>query len=305
MKKSLRLAPLVWLLWIGDAQAGCEPRIEPIEVSKVEKSELKSVVIDPPAGTELRKDSMLTIDLEYRIADFSAGQFKLVPLFKTGVNRSKSFDVDGKDPDVRIESAAGRVRMCVPLAGLYGADAESVFWPLELHVTMLKADGVGRRRGVAASKPIKLNSVDMPRAALDRQAKAPPPEYEDALEYTFNHFVRHSALYKTCLQRLPPMQAKLTPAYRTWEARHKADIDFVSELQFEAMKAQYQGRSDAAMSVIDHIAEAQQQAYASLNADHLRHSCEEIVAQMNPQDDHTTDLLADHLAILRKWHARK
>jgi hypothetical protein len=305
MNGTLRLAPLVWLLSFDDVHAACEPKVEPIEVPKVEKSELQSVVIDPPAGTEVHKDTVLTVDLEYRIADFSPGQFRLLPLFSTGVNRSDTFEVDGKDPQVALESPAGRVRLCLPLAGFYGRDAESVSWPLELSLTVVKADGTGASRSVTSRRPIKLNSVDVPAAALERQAKAPPPEYEDALDFTFNHFQRRAALYKACLQRFQPLQPKLTAAYRTWEARHKADIEFVSELRFESIREHSKGRTDVAMKFIDYLAEMHQQEYLARGAAQLRTNCEELLEQVNPLDDHTTDLLADHLVVLRKWRAGK
>lgn len=264
------------------------------------------MVYDPPIGAEVGPDTVLTIDLDYRIADFSAGQFKLTPLFITHGNRSRSFDVDGVDPAVSLQSASGRVRLCVPLALLYAEEAESVSWPLQVLLILLKSEGTtGSSRSVAHTKPTKLNTTNIPQVALDRQARAPPPEYDDALDYTFGHFQRYAALYKSCLTRFKSMQPRLTPAYRTWEARHKADIYLVSELKLESLKDQNKGRTDYAMNLIDHMAEAQLRGFEELGADDLRGNCEEIILQADPQDDHTSGLLGRYLDVLRTWKASK
>lgn len=307
MKISTRLAPLAFLVPFNFAQAACEPRVDAVELPQpappITRSQVRVLVVSPSEGTPLRADSVLGIDLEYRISDFVKGDYLLAALFKSGTYRSKSIDYDGKDSSVRLDYPVGKVTICLPMAQIYGEDAESVVWPLELSVALLKADGRGGSTGDTLSKTIKLNTVDIPAAALARQAKAPPPEYDDALEFTFNHFLRSEGLYKVCLRHFPAMQTKLTPAYRTWEARHKADIDYISGLKFEAFKEQT-GRADVAMSIIDQITEAQQKGLESLSTGQLQGSCDEVLEQMNPQDDQTDDIIGSYLGVLRKWKAK-
>ncbi len=302
------LAPLVWAVSV-DAGASCVPQVEPLEFPAdgapvKNEAQLLSVKFDPPAGAEVRRDTIITVDFEYRLSDFSPGRFEVTPLFKTGTNQSRSFDVDGKDPAVKLPSAAGRMRMCVPLAVLY--DAEGVFWPLELWVMIVMEDGArGRKLGITTSKPVKFNAVDVPPAALARQAKAPPPEYDDALEYSFGYYRTQGNVYKACLQRFPPLQSKLTPAYRTWESRHRNDIDFVWTLKFESLRNQFDGRGDVAMTVLDDVAAFELKDLASWDAERLRDRCEEILEQLNPEDDHTAGMVSHHLVILRNWQAPK
>lgn len=314
----LRLVPLLWLLSVDAALAVCEARVEQLgpplaavpaspgaDASKRPRSKILSLEVDPPTGTPVGRETVLTVDLEYQVVDFTAGQFKLMPLFKTGNNRSSSFDVDGKDPTVELAFPAGRVRLCLPLAGFYGEDADSVFWPLEFAVAILKAEGErGLSRSVAQSTPLKLNSVDMPAAALERQAKSPSVEYEDALDFAFNHFQRSAALYKVCLQKLPAMQPKLTAAYRAWEIRHKGDIEFVWGAKFDMLKQQNKGRSDVAANLLDYMAETQQQILASGNMEGIRAGCDEILEQVDPKNDLTGDLLGRYLTVLREWKVK-
>jgi hypothetical protein len=309
MKKNLRLAPLAWLL-ISEVHGACETRVEPIAFTEAKETagpvirepELRSVVMNPPAGAELRPDTEFSIDLEYRIVDFAGGDYRLTPLFKTGLNRSRSFDTDGKDPSVALATAAGRVHLCVPLAAIYRDHALEVAWPLELALVILKGDPRGSSRSVAMHGPLKLNSLEVPAAALERQAKAPPPEYEAALDSAFNNYAVRGAVYKVCLQRLPALQARLTPAYRSWESRNRADIDWVYGLKFEALKEQAQGRVDAAMEYIDELSDAMQNSYESWTEEQLTPQCADIIEQ--EKDGGVDKSLERNLAVLRKWRAQ-
>jgi hypothetical protein len=303
-----RLAPLAWLLPFDFAQAACEPRVDPVQLLQpappIARSEVRSLVVTPSEGTPLHADSVVAIDLEYRIADFSKGDYMLAPLFKSGNRSSKTIDFDGKESSVPLDYPAGKVRLCLPLAQIYGADAKSVVWPLELNLMLLKSDGRGGAIGKTGSRPIKLNTVDSPVTSLEHQGKALPVEYEDALEHTFGHFSRNEGLYKVCLRRIPAMQPTLTPAYRSWEARHRADIEFVSGLKFERLKEENNGRADIAMRVIDVIADAHEQDFTAFALERLRDSCNGILEEANPEDDPTEGIVGSQLAVLRKWQGK-
>jgi hypothetical protein len=309
VKNILRLVPLAWLLTLATAQAECEPNIERVELPQpappIARTEIRSAVMSPSAGTPVRHDTVITLDVEYRIAGFSNGEFKLAPLFKSGTYRSKTIDFDGKDSAVPLPYEAGKVRLCLPLAQIYGAEAESVLWPLELRLTILQSNGKGGGTSDMLGTPLKLNTVDMPAAALVRQASAPPPEYDDALEHVFSYFQSNEALYKVCLQRVPGLQPKLTPVYRAWALRHKAAIDFVYGIKFESLKEQSKSRADIAMSIMDHIAEANRNVYAAQPEDRLRGQCEHLLEQWIPADDMTDSIIGSYLGVLRQWHDKK
>jgi hypothetical protein len=268
------------------------------------QTDILSFKVTPAPGTEVDRSTVLTLDIEYRIADFSAKQFKMSPQFKTGTRGSRSLDIDGKEPEVLLDHAAGRLRLCLPLAQNY-LEAERVLWPLELFMYLLKEHEGGGSVAVAFTKPVKLNAIGVPAAALEKQAKAPPPEFEDALEFVFDHFQQRAAVYKVCLQKFPALQPRLTPAYRTWESRHRDDADYVTGIKLEALKEHYSGRTDVAMNVIDHIAEAQREGIASLDKASLEQQCERVIERANPEDDDTEGLVGDYLVEMRKWKGGK
>lgn len=308
MKKILRFLPLLGFLSFADAQATCETRVVPAAPADskdaaapvIRRSELRSVVVDPPAGAELREDSVLAIDFEYRIADFVPGMFRVSPLFKTGLNRSSSFDPEGRDAEVELVTAAGRVHLCLPMNILYQKHALEVVWPLELQLSILHGERHAASRSVASSDPLQLNAVNVPAKALERQAKAPPEEVEAALDNAFYNYTIRAAIYKACLQRLPAMQPTLTPAYRGWESRNRADIDWVSGLKFEALKQQLRGHAGAAMQFIDQFGEHMQKSYDDWTPEQLRPQCADIIEQARDGDQDKS--LSRNLAILRKWH---
>jgi hypothetical protein len=306
-KGFLRLAPFAWLLSsFADAQAECVPRVEPIDGTSIEKSELSSIVVDPPAGTAIDEHTILGVDLEYRVADFSRQLFRLSPQFRTHANgSSRSFDIDGKETEVRLESPAGRVRLCIPLRHIFTEDAHSVLWPLEMKLSLLKTiDASGSQEGVARADWIRLSVTEIPAAARERQARAPTKEYEDSLESAFSYFVGRAALYKTCLQRFQALQPRLTSMYRDWESRHKADIDYVTSLKFEAIEQQFDGRTEIAVMTFDKIDELYLQTYAQLKAENLKAACGNFPEQLSPKGDDAQSMVVGHLAVLRAWQEK-
>lgn len=311
ISRATLIACLGALLGSGVGRAACEPRVERIETAAVAtkdaapaRSELRTVSVDPPAGSAVGKDTILTIDLEFRIADFSGGPFRLAPLFLTGPGTSAGFSVDGRDPSLVLESAEGRARMCVPLSNFYAEDSGLVDWPLELRFTILKMDGQGTGRGVASSKTIKLNAVDVPADAVERRA-AKPPEISDALTASFRYFERRNARYKACLKRFPELQPRLTPAYRAWEVRHKNDIDLVAQLELEERTLQSRGRVDVAMTILDRGSLAELERHVAMSEEALKASCDSILEESRPADDLTETMIGDYLAVLRKWRRTK
>jgi hypothetical protein len=224
----------------------------------------------------------------------------LVVTGQGSAKQGREFDESLKGLEITVPAA--RVRMCLPLAKVF--ESASVEWPLRISLVMLKRDESSLRSySVAMKGPFSL-VADTPQSALDRLAKT-PPEIGDALMAAQKYFRQRALRYKACLQRFPAMRARLTPAYRGWEARHRPDIDLVSEMWFEAQSARNEGRGDIAMAEMDHVAEAELEALMSWPEALLRTECQEFLERSQPADDLTDDMIGDSLAILRKWQQKK
>jgi hypothetical protein len=97
------------------------------------------------------------------------------------------------------------------------------------------------------------------------------------------------------------MQPVLTRTFRAWEARHRADIDFISELQFESYRSQLKDRTHLAAGIDDRATEVTRAAYEKLSAADLRQQCDWAIEDMNPTDDLTDDAMGDEIEIVRKY----
>jgi hypothetical protein len=306
MARIARWAPLALLWGLEQAYGACEPGTTPeAPPASIPRSEIKAVIVDPGLGAPVNGGSILAIDLEFLIKDFEEGRYNIFPTLVSGPYNSKPVTIDGRLLEVVPATAAGKVRMCLPLTFAYGEEAEFLTWPLELKMFLNRREDNGSYLAVAVGKIIKLNTIDMPEAALRRQAEAPPPEYEDSLKHVFDEFARSKAIYKVCLRRFPALQPRLTPAYREWEARYKADMDYVWELTFESFKRRTGGRADIAMKMLDMTEEMQEKWLNERSAEDLDDSCQRILDDANPEDDFTSAIVAPHLEIVRRWQEKK
>lgn len=312
--RALLFACLGCALATDTVRAACESRVEPIEtplgttqvgkpVPAGKAAEIRSLKFEPPVTARVDADTVFTLDFEYRVADFAPETFYIELLVATGQGNSMPGSEFGESlKGLEVTVPAARVRMCLPLAKLF--EATSVEWPLRISLIVLKRDEDSRRFSQAALQgPFKL-VADTPQSALDRLAKM-PPEIGDALMAAHKYFHQRALRYKACLERFPTMRAQLTPAYRAWEARHRKDIDLVSEMWFEDQSARNEGRADIAAVAMDHIAGAELEALKTLGESTFRADCSDLLERSQPADDLTHDMVGDSLEILREWKPKK
>lgn len=294
MKRAARIAmAFVGLAWTGLAlaESTCTYREEEDTSAAVSKDSLTLLAVDPPEGAELRKDLVVAVDVQFQIADFRPGTYIILPMFPTAGFSTMSPGDSENLP--MLQHASGKAHLCVPLQEVY--EDPRVLWPLSMSAAVLKRTGARVSHMSAYTRTVKFKSPDAP---ADR--KVLPDEYYDALQHTSSYFDNRGALYKTCIARYPPMQPQLTKAYRAWEARHRADIDLVAELQFERYKGYTKGRPDQAAAILDISADAVRQYYEGLKPASLKHECDMKLSAFADPDDTTDTVIGDEMAVLRK-----
>jgi len=301
MKKSAIavLAMLVCARAVHAAEGdhACQYREEPGTATKIEKTRISLLAVDPAEGGEVRRESVVSVDVEFQIADFEPKTFRFMANFPTkGLGSTGALD-PGNSP--YIESASGKVHLCVPLDELY--ESPMVLWPLSMRVEVLRETGGGSGTIAGSSSSVKFNAVDSPAGALERQAKAPPEEYYDALRHVSGFFNSRMTRYKACIARFPAMQPALTRAYRAWEGRHRADIDFVAELQFEDIKARFDGREVIAARIYDVTVQAAMKFFEDMPAAELKTQCENALAELADTEDVSDSAISDELKVLRRY----
>jgi hypothetical protein len=237
---------------------------------------------------------MLAVDVDFEIAGFKPQTFWLYAVFPMTALGSTA--PDSLVPEV-LEAAAGRARLCIPLADVY--DNTMVKWPLSMHMTIHKARLPGSEI-IARSAPIELNSVDVPDGALARQAAAPPLEYYDSLTKVAEFFNSRRVRYKVCIERFPNLQPRLTPAYRAWETRHREQVDVVSRLEFALLKVMAGGQAGRAVEIQDGIRTATLQAHRNTPEPEYRRQCDLALEDFADTEDLSDLAISDELEVIRK-----
>ena len=278
--------------------ATCQQVQEPGSATvKVKESSIALVAVEPLAGGDVRRETIITVDLEYRIAGFEAGRFFVMATFPTFGNRAMS---PGEEKDrLFLESAAGKLRLCVPLKEVY--EAEDVSFPLRMRLSLYRAEGDGTSVAVTSMRSLQFQSPDAPGRNLELQAARPPQEYYDALTQVSGFLNGRSALYKTCIERFPARQPTLTPAYRAWEGRHMEQIEMVSLAQFGANLEHASGRADIAARIEDTQAKSLREFHARMPVEKLGLECDRIIEDAIAADDLTDDAISDEIEIVRKY----
>jgi hypothetical protein len=299
MKRSARIALVsVGLAWAGLALAEptCTYREEEGTSPAATKDSVTLLGVEPPEGAELRKDLVVAADVQFQIADFQPDTYIIVAMFPTVGFGSMSPGDPGNTP--MLQHASGKVHLCVPLQEIY--DHPGMLWPLSMSAAMLKMTDARSSSLSASTRQVKFKSQDAP-----ANPKVLPDEYYDALQHTNSFFDNHMVLYKLCIARFPATQPAFTKAYRAWEARHRADIDLVAELQFERYKEMTRGREDHAASIADATSAANRQFYDGLKPASLKHECDMRLSEFADPDDTTDIVIGDEMAILRKHSGKE
>ncbi len=294
MKIAARIALVsVGLAWGGLALAepACTYREEEVAAPATAGDSVTLLNVDPPEGGELRKDMVVVADVQFQIADFRPDTYFILVMFPTagfgGVSPGDTADTP------MLQHSSGKVRLCVPLQEVY--DHPRVLWPLSMSFQLLKKTDTRSSLGIASTPKMKFKSADAP-----ANQNLFPDEYYDALQRTNTYFDTRAILYKVCIARFPAAQPELTKAYRAWEARHRADIELVAELQFEDLKNTAKGRADFAASIADSMFAASLKSYEGFPPAVLKRQCDMKLAEFADPDDTTDLVVGDQMAILRK-----
>ncbi|MEJ0085484.1 MAG: hypothetical protein WDO72_07375 [Pseudomonadota bacterium] len=285
----------------GAAATNCTYRAEPSTAAgPIAQSETTLISVAPAAGGDVRRDSVIVFDVEYRIKDFVADRFFLMPLFKTaGLGSSAP---GGPSDYPYLATAAGKVHMCVPLAEMY--DKPTMEWPLTVEMHLMQSRPDGSSIAVASARKVKFNSLDIPAGTFERQADR-PVEYYDALGRAWDFFEKRLAQYKACNQHFADRQPALIKAYRSWEARHSDTLRFVSDLQFDEYLHSSGGDAARATYLFDAVRATTLDGYSQMPVQMLRQQCELALSEFSDSEDPTDNIIEDEVAYLRKWHAAR
>lgn len=296
MKKCARAAlAFVAFGWGGQALAAdpvCTYHEEPDDAAPVSNDSVTLLAVDPPEGAELRKDTVLAADVQFRIANYQPKSYFLVAMFPTAGFGSMSPGGPGDTP--MLEHASGKVHLCVRLQEVY--DHPAMVWPLSMRIRMLRLTDGRNVDSAGLSSQVKFKSPDAP---VDQKRR--PDEYYDSLKHASSYFENRVLLYKLCIARYPATQPAFTRAYRGWEGRHRADIELAAELQFDNYKEMFGGRPDVAANFADSVAATSRKYYEGLPAAALKNECDMKLSELADPDDTTNIVVGDEMKILRKY----
>jgi len=277
------------------AQAdACQYAVEPRSSATPAATRISLVKMSPPEGGEVRRDTILAVDVDFEIADFKPDSFWLYATFP--MNAMGSAGPESMIPQP-LDTATGRARLCIPLTDVY--ENPMVQWPLTMNLTVHKLRDLGSEI-VAYTAPIKINSLDIPAGVKERQAAAPPVEYYDSLSSASEFFNRRLVRYKVCIERFPALQPQMTPAYRAWERRHQEQIDLVSRVQFELFKVMAGGDAGRAVEIQDGIRSVTLEANRNTPAAKYRQQCNQALEEFADTEDLSDLAISDELELIRK-----
>src|SRR5437762_1928102 len=124
---------------------------------------IKLLTITPPAGTNVRKETVLVADLAYAVKDFELSRFKVMAQFDT--NRGTTTDGTFKNYPV-LKAAAGKLRFCFPLAHIW--DGPEMKRPLSVRFFLNRMYDGGMSKVIAHTDPLLYPTEDPHPAPLSK-----------------------------------------------------------------------------------------------------------------------------------------
>jgi hypothetical protein len=255
-------------------------------------------LVEPANGGAVDADSVLVVEVDYRVARFEPGKFGLMMYFPALVSATAPHGPEGR---YELRQASGRVRLCVPLRPVY--ETARLRWPLSVSVTLNKAIPKSSPHfsamfeHVAASEAVALNSVAPNRKTETLQAAVVDPEYRDAVTALTGTIVQMNALEQMC-RRQPELEVEFTAALRGWTARNEPLIRQILTIQRD-LYLRDMGRPEVVAEVMKLHLSAAEKALDELPADLKRAECQRYTrAFSNPRSDLETSGAAQ-LAVIR------
>lgn len=241
-------------------------------------------VIDPPNNQAVNADSVIGVEIEFRVADFEPGKHHLMVMFPSLVS---SMSPGGPDESHELRHAAGRVRLCVPLREVY--ENSRVRWPLQVYAVVqeqLPPPAAGGRtyQQVVASASESLNSVDAPRATLRAQSATVNPEYRDAVGALSQTISQIEAAGQVC-PGVQDLAVEFQAAYGGWVSRNAPVVERVRRLQHDLYSRDMQ-KPEYVEQILKLTADAARARFTELPDAQLRAQCQYFSrAFSNPRSD--------------------
>jgi hypothetical protein len=291
----LALAPVV------QAGSDCVPVEQLPEAGvpgEIRQSSVQLQLVEPANDAAVDADSVLVVDVDYRVAHFEPGKYGLMMYFPALVSSASPQGPEGR---YELRQASGRVRLCVPLRPAY--ETSRLRWPLGISVSLNRAlpqqsPGFSAMfEQVATSETVALNSVMPPRQTERLQAGTVDPAYRDAVAELTGTIVRMNALEQVC-RRQGDIEAEFTAAFRGWVARNEPLIRRILVIQRD-LYLRDMGRPEFVADVMKMQAAAAVKALEQLPADAQLAECRRHTrAFSNPRSDLET-IGAAQLAVIQ------
>jgi len=219
--------------WPAMAAAACTFSDQPLEAPAVADKRNRLVLLgsDPASGEAVRSATVISLDVEYHIADFEPGKFELVVLANQLTPGTTTIVSDGGRGRNVLNQAHGKAHVCAPLRLLFNQDG--VRWPLQLIVSVHKQSGPGSYMTYAQTQRLQFPSPDLSAKALQQQKASKSENYYLALDEAFDFYHRNVATYESCIDRFPETEAMLGDLYKGWTGRHAALFARIDALQLQ------------------------------------------------------------------------
>lgn len=289
MRRLRMLLAISWVLpslvWAGSPDCAPVELPAPPADPGAPGSFVRMHLVDPANGGAVDADSIVVVEVDYRVADFQPGEFGLMMYFPALVSATSPLGPEGR---YELQKGSGRVRLCVPLREIYATPR--LRWPLQMYVSLnRRQENVSSRFSamfapVADSEPVPLNSVRPPDETRRRQGDTVEPAYRDAVTVLMGMVTGIEAAGTTC-PLLPELEVEFTAAHRAWVARNAALIERVRALQRDLYSRDID-RADVVDEIMNLHMTTALNGLDDLPPDQLRTHCrQQSRALSNPRSD--------------------
>ena len=171
--------------------------------------------IMPAPGAPVNEKTLLLADLDYAVADFEPGHFKIMAQFETITD---GMTTDGSFRDYPFpRSAAGKLHFCFPLSDVW--NLPTIKRPLTVRFMLNRVYDSGMSEPIAKTGFFTFPSAGQD-GGLPSGGASGSDDYAVALIKVYSTFEQYAADQRYCADHFPELAANVNEGFERWTSKY-------------------------------------------------------------------------------------
>jgi hypothetical protein len=225
--------------------------------------------ISPQPGSALSEQTALLADLEYSVAGFEPGQFKILAQFDTD---TRGLTTDGSFKNYAFPKfAVGKLRFCFPLRHVW--NLPNIKRPLTVRFMLNRVYESGLSVPVAKTATLIFPSTGQTDVTTPPADSMPSDEYAAALTHVYSAFQQYAADRRYCADHFPEFAPAINASFERWTTTYSGVNKEVTDLFVKWVATRVGGDQRRTHQMVNDYGQVAMQTAARGTREQLNNRC--------------------------------